>query len=557
MTAAVTTAPVRLAEAGQKALAPTTGRKYRTRLIIPGWGSSGLYTREVLERDIPVIFPPGSHMHLDHSTATEEYERPGRSVQTLAARITTTPVWDSDGMYADIEVFPHMAPVIEALWRDIGVSISASGIAEHGEADGRVGPIITALTAGHSVDFVTRAGAGGKIVELLESARPPMLIPAREGHGLTANDLRDALGDAIEDTYKGARYSWVQDYSDEWVVFTLAVPEIDGDCDYRLYQQPYTVTDGAVTLTGAATAVDAHTVYTADGAAPPPAGAPVTAPATTTDVEETAPVQLPPGVTVTLPLYDSNGMALRRDPLRLDASRLREAVHRALVPDTVTPGYVYTPPKNVTAGAPPPAPTPQTTEESMGTTQTGGGKPPAEAGQAEVTEAATVTDPQVAALQEQLAEARSRANVLGEAQQAQRLAEARADQAVAESRSLRANDTARSVIAAKLTESAIDHAIRPLFLPRVNAAVLGRVPLTEAGDVDADKLDTTVLAAIEAERVYAAQILEAAGQGTVAGLGSTGIKPVTEADLTAGLASMFTAIGMDDKTAAIAAKGRF
>lgn len=193
----------------------------------------------------------------------------------------------------------------------------------------------------------------------------------------------------------------------------------------------------------------------------------------------------------------------------------------------------------------------------MGTTQTGGGKPPAEAGQAEVTEAATVTDPQVAALQEQLAEARSRANVLGEAQQAQRLAEARAEQAVAESRSLRANDTARTVIASKLTESAIDHAIRPLFLPRVNAAVLGRVPLTEAGDVDGDKLDATVLAAIEAERVYAAQILEAAGQGTVAGLGSTGIKPITEADLTAGLASMFTAIGMDDKTAAIAAKGRF
>lgn len=193
----------------------------------------------------------------------------------------------------------------------------------------------------------------------------------------------------------------------------------------------------------------------------------------------------------------------------------------------------------------------------MGTTQTGGGKPPAEAGQAEVTEAATVTDPRVTVLEERLAESQARESALSEAQQQKKVAEARADEAIREARSLRANDTARSVITAKLTESAIDHAIRPLFLPRLNAAVLGRVPLTEAGDVDGDKLDATVLAAIEAERVYAAQILEAAGQGTVAGLGSTGIKPITESDLTAGLTSMFTAIGMDDKTAAIAAKGRF
>lgn len=503
-------------------------------------GSSGYYSREVLERDAGV-FSVGLHSFLDHPGLAESGDRPERSVRDLAGKLTTTAVYDGDGLYAEIEFFPHFAPIIEAMAGDVGLSIRASGMVESREVDGRMVPYVTALTEAVSVDVVTRAGAGGKLVQLLEAARP-----LREGHGLTANDLRDALGTAIEDTYDRARYSWVQDYSDEWVVFTLAVPEIDGDCEYRLYQQTYSVTDGAVTLTGTAVEVTAHTTYTADGAAPPPAGAPVVAPATATAVAETVAVTLPAAATVS---YSTSGS--------VDQAQLREAVHRALVPNTITPGYVYTPPKNVTAGAPPPAPTP-TLEESMETKQTGAPAPVGAAGQAEVTEAATPADPQIAVLKERLAESQARESALSEAQQQKKIAEARADQAVAETRSLRANDTARSVIAAKLTESAIDHQVRPLFLPRVNAAVLGRVPLTEAGEVDGDKLDAVVIAAIEAERVYAAQILEAAGHGSVAGLGSHSAgRVVSDADVTAGLTSVFESIGMSGKTAELAAKGRF
>ena len=55
--------------------------------------------------------------------------------------------------------------------RHIGVSIRATGRAKEGEAEGRKGPVIAALTSARSVDFVTVPGAGGKVLQLFESYR--------------------------------------------------------------------------------------------------------------------------------------------------------------------------------------------------------------------------------------------------------------------------------------------------------------------------------------------------------------------------------------------------
>ena len=46
------------------------------KIIQPGWGSSGYYPKEVIERDIPKVFPAGTKMYWNHATATEEMERP-------------------------------------------------------------------------------------------------------------------------------------------------------------------------------------------------------------------------------------------------------------------------------------------------------------------------------------------------------------------------------------------------------------------------------------------------------------------------------------------------
>ena len=229
-----------------------TGRRYRARLIEGDrWGSSGYYPREMLERDGPNVWPPGTQVYMDHPGATEQHDRPERSVRDLAGKITTAPVYEADGLYADVEFYPHVAPIIEAMWEDVGMSIRAAGTAESGERDGRTGPIITSLTEGVSVDVVTRAGAGGKLVALLESARATVAetLPGN----LVAGDLEQRLEDAIGPD------SWVHDFTDEWVVF-----RVYEDGDSHLVQQTYTSDEqGRITLTGTPTRVSRRVTYDA------------------------------------------------------------------------------------------------------------------------------------------------------------------------------------------------------------------------------------------------------------------------------------------------------
>lgn len=146
------------------------------KLISPGWGSSGYYSKEILERDMAEAFPKGTLMFADHATAAEEAERPeGRVLNTVAA-FESDPFYlengpEGPGAYTKTKVFDDYHQAIEARAPYVGVSINGDGTYEIGEAEGRTGPIITSITRGKSVDIVTRAGRGGKIVTLQESLR--------------------------------------------------------------------------------------------------------------------------------------------------------------------------------------------------------------------------------------------------------------------------------------------------------------------------------------------------------------------------------------------------
>lgn len=146
------------------------------RLIAPGWGSSGYYSADVLRADGPAAWPAGTHMYLDHPTESEARDRPERSVRDLAAVTVSTPEYREDGaagagLYAKASVLPQYAPIIDALAPHIGVSIRAHGSFNEGEAEGRKGRVITKIAKGESVDFVTKPGAGGKVLALMESLR--------------------------------------------------------------------------------------------------------------------------------------------------------------------------------------------------------------------------------------------------------------------------------------------------------------------------------------------------------------------------------------------------
>ena len=57
--------------------------KYRIRIIVPGQGSSGIYTAENLAESAP-LFKAGTEMFIDHPTESEEWERPERSIRDYA-----------------------------------------------------------------------------------------------------------------------------------------------------------------------------------------------------------------------------------------------------------------------------------------------------------------------------------------------------------------------------------------------------------------------------------------------------------------------------------------
>ena len=147
------------------------------KIIQPGWGTSGYYSPEVLQRDGSRVFRAGTHMYWNHQTPREAAERPEGDLRDLAGVLISDAVWRDGpagpGLYADAKVFGQYRNVLSEIAPHIGVSIRGAGRAEEGERDGRRGKLISELTAAHSVDFVTKAGAGGKVLELFEAARAP------------------------------------------------------------------------------------------------------------------------------------------------------------------------------------------------------------------------------------------------------------------------------------------------------------------------------------------------------------------------------------------------
>lgn len=201
------------------------------KIIRPGWGSSGYYPSEILERDGPRIFVKGTKMFWDHATLEEEQQRPEGSLRNLAAELITDARWVVDhpkgpGLYADAQVFEPYRKAVDELAPHIGVSVRAAGRGVSGSVDGKNGKIITEISAAKSVDFVTMPGAGGQVLQLFEAQRNAGNIPDQKGEfkmdekEFTAlKEAKDALekqvkaqNDALARLQEGALLREAQDF---------------------------------------------------------------------------------------------------------------------------------------------------------------------------------------------------------------------------------------------------------------------------------------------------------------------------------------------------------
>ena len=168
------------------------------KLIAPGQGSTGYYSEEVLKQAAEDgVFHEGLHMYIDHQTEQEAEERPENSVRNLAAVLQENAKWldkgfDGPGLYAKAKAYTDFMPFLNERAKDIGVSIRALGTGKKGQVEGRLTRVVTRLLGAKSVDFVTRAGAGGKLRLLLESFRKERQPAAQQEQTMAKVEIEES-----------------------------------------------------------------------------------------------------------------------------------------------------------------------------------------------------------------------------------------------------------------------------------------------------------------------------------------------------------------------------
>ena len=243
-------AEVKLGEA--LTLDPRGTGRFLVRIIDEGEGSSAVYPAAALEAAASArIFPAGTHMYLDHAPDSRRGVHGERSIRDLASVLTSDAVYDpnSRALVGEAQAVAGWERTLEGLAPHVGLSIS--GLAEvEPPADLGGKPIVTQLLAAESVDWVVKAGRGGAVLAILESA------PASEA---ATDDRREQLQRAVRATYPPTSddtWTGVRDFDD-------SARTVWFHADNTLWQQPYEVAadDLTVTLTGTRLEVRAVTQF--------------------------------------------------------------------------------------------------------------------------------------------------------------------------------------------------------------------------------------------------------------------------------------------------------
>jgi len=181
------------------------GKRWRVGLIDEGMsGNRRLYTGNVLREAVNLF--EGTPSFADHPTTDEEAERPERSIRDKMG-VFENPVWESDGIKADfIPIDPWLREVMLTSFNEgvpdfVQFSINAKGLAEsEKDAHGKY-QNITKILSVQSVDVVTQAAAGGKVIELLASQKEDAETKEEDEmdwKALTVKELADNCPELLE-----------------------------------------------------------------------------------------------------------------------------------------------------------------------------------------------------------------------------------------------------------------------------------------------------------------------------------------------------------------------
>ena len=244
---------VKISEATGSIASGTSGR-FRIRIIDEGEGSSGYYPAAAVEAAATDrVFPAGTHIYMDHATKLQRGPNGERSVRDLVGVLESDAVYvpEARALDADADIFPAYRDMVAEVKDHIGLSVSAS--AQIGPPQpGQRKPTITRIVEAESVDLVVKAGRGGQILQVIESALGGI---AEATADTRREQLELVVAAAYEDREKET-YAWVRDYDETARLVYFRAGE-------RLLQQSFEIAedDLSIILTGEPIEVQQVTTY--------------------------------------------------------------------------------------------------------------------------------------------------------------------------------------------------------------------------------------------------------------------------------------------------------
>lgn len=154
------------------------GKRWKGVLAVPGQGSSGFYSEEVLREYGPAALAPGAKAFIDHDTV--------RSPKDMIGVYPDGAQWDEElgALVGELEVFPHWQEFVEAVGPHAGLSIYMMG---ETDADGNVVALLPDRMNG--VDLVSYPGlVGSGLVEKLYESAHRAALATEDSH----MDVEDA-----------------------------------------------------------------------------------------------------------------------------------------------------------------------------------------------------------------------------------------------------------------------------------------------------------------------------------------------------------------------------
>lgn len=184
-----------ISEAGQLTLDPRGTGRMLVKIINVGVGSSAEYTAEALqEAAARRVFGAGTHMYLDHAGPEKRGPHGERSIRDLASVLTTDAYYDDteQSLIAEVQAIDGYETILEGLAKHVGVSISATAEVDPPRKPGGK-PVVRSFLVAESVDWVVKAGRGGAVLAILESAGVAEA---------TVNDRREQIDRAVRDMWR-------------------------------------------------------------------------------------------------------------------------------------------------------------------------------------------------------------------------------------------------------------------------------------------------------------------------------------------------------------------